>query len=397
MRRIVNKVLMSVGGWTFLRNAAIFTVAFLVMAYSSAEAKPSKAEFKDALSREIPRHFKLNDFSTEANQNLGNEVDPVWAVRFNATIQTLADLYVHDGTEYNAYFVLRTTKKETKIKVFGKIKSELYQGKWRYYVSFDGNPLSNLGIPLNQYGGVPVIRGSKQEAAIYANLQKELKLRELAEQKQREQERQQQLAQQNREKAKEYLDKGKQTAKEYKYDESIIYYSKAIELDSTFDEAYHSRGQYYLFNKEYDKAINDFINFEKYANDSASKSFANYKIGYVYEVLKKYELVDRYYKKSIEFQPKSYESYNAIAWFYATCEDKKYRDANKAIKYAKEACLMSDWKDPNFMDTLAAAYAGAGNFDDAARMQEKAMNLVKESEKPDFEKRLQMYQNKQAP
>ncbi|WP_243375598.1 tetratricopeptide repeat protein [Geotalea sp. SG265] len=397
MRRIVSKVLMSIREWTFLRNAAIFSVAIIVMVSSNAEAKPSKAEFKDALSREIPRHFRLNDFSTEASQNLGNEVEPVWAVRFNATIQALADLYVHDSSDNGAYFVLLTTKKDIRIKVFGKIKSELYQGSWRYYVSLDGNPLGNRGIPLNQYSGRVIIRGSKQEKEYYADLQKEQRLQEDAEKKRLELERQKEIANQIRSKAEEFFEKGLEAQKKKEIDEAIAYFSKAIEIDGSYDSAYGRRGHCYFEKGDYNKALSDLIRCDKLTNDTSIKPWANFKIGEIYYRKEEYKQADKYYRNFISMKPDKYHySYNMIAWFYATCKDKSYRDAKIAIKCATEASIMTDWNNAGYIDTLATAYAVAGNFEDAVRMQKKAVSL-NPPDKQEYEKRLQKYLDKQAP
>ena len=52
-------------------------------------------------------------------------------------------------------------------------------------------------------------------------------------------------------------------------------------------------------------------------------------------------------------------------------------------------CELTDWKDPTYLDTLAAAYAEAGDFDAAVRTQAKAIELAK-----DFGARLKLYQDK---
>jgi tetratricopeptide (TPR) repeat protein len=91
-------------------------------------------------------------------------------------------------------------------------------------------------------------------------------------------------------------------------------------------------------------------------------------------------------------------AYNKRAWIFATCPEAKYRDGKKAVDSAKKACEFSEWKDPNCLDTLAAAYAEAGDFVEALKWQKKAM------ENPEFRKnfseegvgRLKLYQDHKA-
>ncbi len=54
------------------------------------------------------------------------------------------------------------------------------------------------------------------------------------------------------------MQKGHDSNKEEDYKNAIKYYSKAIELDSTFAEAYFSRGTVKLIDFKFDDAIADF-------------------------------------------------------------------------------------------------------------------------------------------
>lgn len=58
--------------------------------------------------------------------------------------------------------------------------------------------------------------------------------------------------------AKEALDTGMEFAKQSKYEEAIISYARAIELNPNFAEAYYGRGLAYGRRGDHDKAIADF-------------------------------------------------------------------------------------------------------------------------------------------
>lgn len=57
----------------------------------------------------------------------------------------------------------------------------------------------------------------------------------------------------------------------------------------------------------------------------------------------------------------------------AVCPDPNVRNGAKAVEYAKRACELSEWKIPVYFDTLASAYAEAGDFGNAVRWENKSL------------------------
>ena len=67
----------------------------------------------------------------------------------------------------------------------------------------------------------------------------------------------------------------------------------------------------------------------------------------------------------------------------------------KAVELARKACELSEWKDAINLDTLAAAYAAVGRYEDAVKWQKKALEdaTFPKSEVAEAKKRLELYEN----
>jgi tetratricopeptide (TPR) repeat protein len=86
-----------------------------------------------------------------------------------------------------------------------------------------------------------------------------------------------------------------------------------------------------------------------------------------------------HYRASLRLRPDKPVVMDRLAWILATQEDASLRNAREAIQVAEEACQLTAHRDPVLLDTLAAAYAEAGRFDDAKRVQETAFRLASAS------------------
>ena len=66
--------------------------------------------------------------------------------------------------------------------------------------------------------------------------------------------------------------------------------------------------------------------------------------------------------------------------------------------YAQSACKLRQWKDPNYLDTLAAAYAEVGDFDRAVQYVTQAINKMEPDaeHRKGIEEHLVLFQQKKA-
>jgi tetratricopeptide (TPR) repeat protein len=123
------------------------------------------------------------------------------------------------------------------------------------------------------------------------------------------------------------------------HDAAIKDFTEAIRLDPKFVFAYVDRGTDLANRGDYDEAIDDF-------------------------------------NEAIRLDPKYALAYNNLAWLHATCADAKIRDGKKAVELATKACELSNWKDGSCVDTLAAAYAESGDWSNAVKRQEEAIEMA---------------------
>ena len=100
------------------------------------------------------------------------------------------------------------------------------------------------------------------------------------------------------------------------------------------------------------------------------------------------------YERCLELKGDDAVALNNLAWLLATCHKDEIRDGLRAVKLARRACEMAEWKPPEFLGTLAAAYAESGQFDKAVEYQNKAISLVHEKDAEEYRQHLNLYRSK---
>lgn len=94
---------------------------------------------------------------------------------------------------------------------------------------------------------------------------------------------------------------------------------------------------------------------------------------------------------ALAINPDNPAALNRLAWLHATCPLEELRDGAAAVRDARRACELTGYQMPSYLDTLAAAFAELGRFDDAVYWQEQAIQLAPDELRSDYESRLPLY------
>jgi TPR repeat protein len=107
----------------------------------------------------------------------------------------------------------------------------------------------------------------------------------------------------------------------------------------------------------------------------------------------------KWYRKAAEQNRKAadagdVQASKSLAWLLATCVIPEVRDGSGATSFAEKAVAATNRKDPEMLDTLAAACAEAGQFAKAAGAEKEAIALVSdEKTKKEYLSRLKLYES----
>lgn len=185
-------------------------------------------------------------------------------------------------------------------------------------------------------------------------------------------------------KAKIYFNRAYTWFKKGDYERAIGDYTEGIRIIEAMKvdprekaEAYYSRAAAWYEKGDFDNAISDYtkaieIN-PKYAEAVFSR--AN-----TWHEKRDYASAAIDYERATELDPQNALVYNNYSWLLSTCPDSKFRDGQKALELAQKAVAINP-DEVFFLSTLAAAYAELGNFKEAVQTVEKAILLLKKTNK----------------
>ncbi len=176
------------------------------------------------------------------------------------------------------------------------------------------------------------------------------------------------------------------------YDGAIAAFKEAIRLDPT-DATFRSNLGAALFkNGDAEGAVAE---LREAIRLDPTHAHARCNLGNVLQQKGKLDDAIAAYRDAVRLDPKDADSHNKLGWLLAV-GPAPLRDGKQSVGHATRACELTGWKEPNYIDTLAAAHAEAGDFERAVELQMQALSFP-EFQQADGEggrERLDLYERK---
>jgi protein O-mannosyl-transferase len=179
---------------------------------------------------------------------------------------------------------------------------------------------------------------------------------------------------------------GNALARKQLWDEAIDHLKEAVRLRPDYADAYFNLGSVLFQQGRIDQAITQWQKAlairPRDAEAHRNVAIALRKEGKLKEAISEYE-------QALNIAPDDGVALNNLAWILATSADGSVRNGARAVTFAVKAVQASEGKDPNFIRTLAAAQAEAGQFTEAIVTAEAAKAIASTQNKPELTSRLE--------
>jgi tetratricopeptide (TPR) repeat protein len=171
-------------------------------------------------------------------------------------------------------------------------------------------------------------------------------------------------------------------------DGAVARYRRAIELDPDYTDAHHNLAAVLENQGSVREARH---HFERALELDRDYLDARAGLGRVCEADGLQRSAAGHYRELLRADPERLDTALRLAWILATSEDGTLRNGDEALGWAERVARADGHRSPAVLETLAAAFAESGRFDDAVRWQERALAGTAGPERPPAAARLDLY------
>ncbi|HWB60863.1 MAG TPA: tetratricopeptide repeat protein [Chthoniobacteraceae bacterium] len=178
------------------------------------------------------------------------------------------------------------------------------------------------------------------------------------------------------------------------FEKAMADYNSAIHVDPKYVPAYINRG---ILLSATGDAVGAMKDYDEALLIEPGNALAYVNRGLLRESAGDYRKAILDFESALQADPANGLARNNLAWVLATCPQAAFRDGKKAVEFATKACESAQWKNLDYVDTLAAAYAEVGDFAQAVKWESQylAAPALSKAVVADAAARLKLYQSHQ--
>ena len=159
-------------------------------------------------------------------------------------------------------------------------------------------------------------------------------------------------------------------------DEAVAFFERALRLDPEYAPVHNNLGAALRSQGRLEEAIRRFRQAVRARPDDED---ALYNLASTLTLRGEFTEATALYRQVLALLPESPEPFAELAWILATEPDPGPRDVQQAVRLAEHAAQLTSRRDARVLNTLAAAHAAAGRFDEAAATAQAALALLRDS------------------
>ncbi|MGA2242992.1 MAG: tetratricopeptide repeat protein [Verrucomicrobiota bacterium] len=156
-------------------------------------------------------------------------------------------------------------------------------------------------------------------------------------------------------------------------DEAVEQYRKAIQIKPDYADAHGNLANVLATQGKLDEAVKAYRRLLELAPNSGQ---AHFRFGQVLQARRNFPAAAAEYQQALNLDSRHLSAHLSLAWLLATCPEATLRDGGRAVELARAAEQLGGGESPQILDTLAAAYAEAGQFGEAVETAKRALNLT---------------------
>jgi len=163
-------------------------------------------------------------------------------------------------------------------------------------------------------------------------------------------------------------------------EQALEHWKKAAQFKPDDPTIRVSLGMALVEQKQLDQAI---YQYERSLQLEPNQPNLENQIAQLYLQQEKTALAIRHWKRALQRSPDWPRVLNNLAWILATSSRDEIRNPAEALEYAQKACALTEFKHPDLLGSLAAAYAANEKFTEAVETAQKALMIYEQAKLPE--------------